>query len=232
MSESTGRVLVSELLRYVDVHVPKAPRALTLQCVQDVIYEFMKETQVYTCLLCPENIRKDIDLYEFERPNRMVRVDLFHKVWFDGSEISPGTFISNASPHQNNSQLFPTRGYARTGELEIKLLFIPSLDILGGLEAEAILVPARSVEPEKLTIPCGIFEDNYIGMANGVIAKMKAMRGKAWSDRAGAARYDFLYNKGKQEARVDQNRFSTNVRVVARAPRAFAGGGRRIGKRR
>ncbi len=232
MSGSTGRVRLTELIRYVEVHLPKAPRALIIQCINDTAREFLKETQAYTCLLDAENIRAGITDYEFCRPNRMTNVDRFTKVFFDTDEIQPGTAVT---PTTTNASLFPTHGYARISELEIKLLFEPSIDILGGLVAEAVLIPIRD-PPEgtrdEFTIPCDVFDAHYVGMSSGVIAKMKAMRGHAWSDRAGAQHYFVLYNKGKQEARDDQNKFGLNKRVVTIAPRVFAGRSRRrLGRR-
>lgn len=223
MSASTGRALITDFVPYVEIYVPRVPRPYMIQTIHDVLIEFFRETQAFTCLLCAENIRAGISDYEFARPNRMVRVDQFKRVWFDDLELSPAQPLV---PTSSIREVFPVQSYARLSELEIRLLAEPTQDILGGLEAEAVLTPTRDSE----TIPCDIFETNYEGIVNGVVAKLKAIRGKAWSDRSGSQHHYLLFNKGKQEAIIDQNRFGTNRRTVVIAPRLFAGG--RSGRRR
>lgn len=181
----------TDFLPYLLPSLPGAPQALVLQQIGEVLEDFLEHGRQWLFTTAPINLRVDQEVYELPIPVDATVVQ-FEQVMLRGIEIHP---VDQADMLVR----VPMRGYQRF-ENRILISPMPKRDEVGALQVHLSLKPQAG----RVNTTKSIFNNWREIICAGVMARMKSMPDRKWSDAIGAETHDNKYLVGRNKAEADR----------------------------
>jgi hypothetical protein len=145
----------------------------------------------------------DVNEYETPLPYDCVAIDTVISATIDGKPLHATTSsMSTAS----NTKSTPTLFMNPNKDL---VIFSPTPAKAGLVEITYSLKP--SIDTEEM--PDGLFDDHFEGLIAGTVFELKRMRGKDWSDPAGAGDFLIEFNAFIDQKRIELMQGNNNAEL-------------------
>lgn len=193
-------VTYEDFFKYVLPEVHGCPQEVVKNAIRDAVIEFCDKSFIWTGPSQETTIYAGYPRYTFEEreDDAIVSTVLYCSVSDTPIDVIPSSNLNDIDPYWRTLESNkPTACFMDTSS-SLRLVGIPTEDIIDGLYIEVALKPSR----DSSGCPEFLFEDWAPEISHGALAKLKAMSGRVWADTAMAAYHRAEFKAGISRAKV------------------------------
>jgi len=190
---------LSSFLPFVLPEVPGCPGPLAEQRVLTACIEFCERTQYWRYESDPMPMEAGIDEYEVDIPSGSQLVSIIDPIKFNGAKIYGTTkelLDKNESDDWQDNQGDTPFAYYNKSLGVFRPVPYPETTISDAIKLDLALKPL----PDATTVEDFLFTEFFQAIADGALAKLFALPGKAWGDPTMSAHHAGLFDDAMNKA--------------------------------
>lgn len=166
-------------LPYIAPNVSGCPAGVMVQAIRNAAIEFCENTRLWKLRATGTDILKDEARYAYDTPSNAKVIEAVY-VAINNSQLvkTCREELDECCPEWRETVDSRPKEYFMDTANTIRLVGIPSEDILGSLDVDVAVKPSRSA----VDGPDFLFENWVEVIAHGALARLHAMAGNIWAD--------------------------------------------------